>query len=36
MVQGWVTVIKLLLIFSIIAAWLFVNIYIFPKLGIRT
>jgi hypothetical protein len=29
-------VLKVIFVLSIIAAWLFVNIYIFPKLGIRT
>lgn len=27
---------KLVLILSIIGAWLLVNVYVFPKLGIRT
>ena len=27
---------ELVFILSIIGAWLFVNIYVFPKLGIRT
>ena len=27
---------KLIFILSIIGAWLFVNIYVFPRLGIKT
>lgn len=27
---------KLIVILSVIGAWLFVNIYVFPKLGIKT
>jgi hypothetical protein len=31
-----VAVLKLILVVSVIAVWLLVNIYVFPKLGIRT
>jgi len=36
MVGGSVTVMKLIFILFVIGAWLFVNIYVFPRLGIRT
>jgi len=36
MAGGSVTVMKLIVILSVVGAWLFVNIYVFPKLGIRT
>ena len=36
MAGGPVTVVKLIFILFVIGAWLFVNIYVFPKLGIRT
>jgi hypothetical protein len=36
MAGGSITMMKLIVILSVIGAWLFVNIYVFPKLGIKT
>jgi hypothetical protein len=33
---GSISMLGLIFILSIIGAWLLVNIYVFPKLGIRT
>jgi hypothetical protein len=33
---GSISMLELVFILSIIGAWLLVNIYVFPKLGIRT